>query len=311
MRLNRLDLNLLVALDALLSERSITRAAERIHLSQPATSGALSRLREFFDDELLVRVGAQMMPTPLGESLAAPVHNILLQIQTTVERRVEFNASESDRCFRILASDYMSSTVLAPLVQRVAKLAPGIQFEFFMPSNDPKDKLEQGDIDFLLMPQFVMSEHHPSRVLLEEEFVCVAWSENAHIDEQISLKQYLDLGQVSVRFGSQRTESQDQIYTRERLGLQPKIEVVASTFNAIPQLVVGTQRIATVYRKLAEMWSNYLPLKILPLPVDIPSIAFAIQWHKLRELDPSMQWLIKQVQAVVKAEKENSLESKK
>ena len=87
MRLNRLDLNLLVVLDALLSERSITRAAERINLSQPATSGALARLRDYFDDPLLVRVGTSMQPTPLGEALGKPISNILMEIQATVEKR--------------------------------------------------------------------------------------------------------------------------------------------------------------------------------------------------------------------------------
>ena len=295
MRLNRLDLNLLVALDALLSERSITRAAERMHLSQPATSGALARLRDFFEDELLVRVGAQMMPTPLGESLQAPVHNILLQIQATVERRLEFNSEESNRNFRLLMSDYTSTTFMAGIVSQLAAIAPKVCLEFFAPTNNPWEKLEQGEVDFLIMPEHVLSTNHPKQHLFDEGFVCIGWDQNSALQEELTVKTFMSLGHVSVRFGSQRTLSQDQVLLKEKQGLEPTVEVIASTFAAIPQYLVGTQRIATVYRHLAETWVNYLPLKIVPTPVQLPTIPWSVQWHKFRDLDPGIQWLRKQI----------------
>src|SRR5262245_4933192 len=112
MRFNRLDLNLLVALDALLAEQNITRAAERLHLSQSAVSGALARLREHFQDELLVQVGRRMTRTPLAESLAQPVREILAQVQATVERRPGFDPSTSDRQFSIMVSDYVTTVLM-------------------------------------------------------------------------------------------------------------------------------------------------------------------------------------------------------
>ncbi|TXS90297.1 LysR family transcriptional regulator [Parahaliea maris] len=300
MRLNRLDLNLLVALDALLSERSITRAAERIHLSQPATSGALARLREFFEDDLLVRVGAQMAPTPLGESLAAPVHNILLQIQATVERKLDFDESESRRKFRFLVSDYTATTLMADVIRRVTELAPGLRFEFFAPTNNPWEKLEQGDVDFLIMPEHVLSGDHPSRTLFNEEFVCIGWEENPLLNGELTVEKFLSAGHVTVRFGSQRAQSQDQIYLSERQGLELREEIVASTFSAIPQYLSGTMRIATVYKQLAEQWVNYLPLKMVPVPLKMPSIPWGIQWHKFRDLDPGIQWLSEQIVQVAR-----------
>lgn len=298
MRLNRLDLNLLVALDALLTERSITRAAERIHLSQPATSGALARLREFFEDDLLVRVGTQMMPTPLGESLATPVHNILMQIQATVERRLEFNAEESDRCFRFLVSDYTATVLMARVVRRLADLAPKMQLEFVAPTNNPWEKLEQGEVDFLIMPEHVLAHSHPSHKLFDEDFVCIGWRENPVLNKSFTLKEFLQLGHVSVRFGTHRVRSQDQIILREQKGIEPRIEIVTSTFDAIPQFLEGTRRIATVYRQLAEVWVNFLPLKIVPVPVEMPLIPWGLQWHKYRDLDPGIQWLRKQIIAI-------------
>ncbi len=295
MRLNRLDLNLLVALDALLTERSITRAAERIYLSQPATSGALARLREVFDDELLVRVGAKMMPTPLGTSLEAPVRNILMQIQATVDRRLEFNAAESDRRFRLLMSDHTSTSLMTHVVRRIAKIAPTVQLEFIGPTNNPTDGLEQGEVDFLLMPHKVLSKDHPSQELFEEQFVCIGWDDNPLLEKELSLKDYLGAGHVIVKFGDMRKESQDQIILRNQFGIETRVEIITSSFTSIPQFIVGTHRISTVYRQLAKSWSELLPIKILPVPVDMPTIQWGIQWHKYRDLDPGIQWLKNQI----------------
>ena len=276
MRLNRLDLNLLVALDALLTERSITRAAERIHLSQPATSGALSRLREYFGDELLVRVGSQMKPTPLGESLANPVHNILMQIQSTVERGVEFEAEESDRSFRFLMSDYTSTVLMPPLIRKLSRLAPGVQIEVLMATDNPAEQLEKGHVDFLLMPEFVKSPSHPTLPVYEDEFVCLMCADNPLTEQTLTRERFLELGHVAVLFGNNRSKSQDQNLLLENYGIEP-----------------GTPRIATLYRRLAETWCQFLPLKILPLPVELPSIRWILQWHQYRDLDPGIQWMRK------------------
>lgn len=294
MRLNRLDLNLLIALDALLTEQSITRAAERIHLSQPATSGALARLREFFEDDLLVRVGAQMQPTPLGESLAVPVHNILMQIQATVERRLDFDAATSDRCFRILASDYTTSAYIEELALRLTRTAPNVQLEIIAPTSNPWEKLEQGDIDFLVMPEHILSNDHPSAILFTEGFVCLGWEENPELQDGLDLKTFLKLGHVVTRFGPNRVYSQDQLILREKHGIEVKAEIITSNFNSLPKFVNGTHRISVMYERLAQEWCNYLPLKTFPVPVDMPAISWGIQWHKFREMDPGIQWLKKE-----------------
>jgi LysR family nod box-dependent transcriptional activator len=300
MRLNRLDLNLLITLDALLTERSITRAAEKIYLSQSGTSGALARLREVFEDELLVRVGAQMQPTPLGESLQVPIHNILLQIQATVDRRLEFDADTAKRRFRLLMSDYTSNILMTRLVERIAESAPGIELEMIAPTKNPAEQLEQGEIDFLVMPTKVLSKDHPSFELFEEKFVCMCWNENPLANKEFTLKEFLEAGHVSVRFGPQRSMSQDQILLKEEHGIEPRTQVITSTFASLPQFINGTDRICTVYHQLARLWVDYLPLKILPMPIDLPKIHWGIQWHKYRELDPGIQWLRGQMMETAK-----------
>ncbi|MEC4511813.1 LysR family transcriptional regulator, partial [Klebsiella pneumoniae] len=112
MRFNKLDLNLLVALDALLSEQNISRAAEKIHLSQSATSNALARLREYFDDELLVQVGRKMEPTPRAEALKDAVRDILVRVDATVAAQPEFGPAQANRLFRLFVSDYTMTTLI-------------------------------------------------------------------------------------------------------------------------------------------------------------------------------------------------------
>jgi DNA-binding transcriptional LysR family regulator len=300
MRLNRLDLNLLVALDALLTEQSITRAAEKIHVSQPAASGSLARLREFFGDELLVRVGAQMKPTPLGESLAAPVHNILLQIQATVDRGLEFVPEESQRRFRIQLSDLSTGSLMSALVQHLSVVAPKVQLELINPTNYPAEELERGEIDFLIMPTQFLSESHPQCDMAKEGFVCLLSADHPTIGDSISVEEFMQLGHVTVKFGSGRRDSQDQMSLAGQYGLKPNVELITSSFNSIPPLLVGTPRVATVYESLAKTWASMLPLKILPMPLELPEVTWGLQWHKFRDLDPGVQWLRSQVVTVAK-----------
>lgn len=289
MRFNGLDLNLLVVLDALLTERHITRAGQKLFLSQSATSSALSRLREYFADDLLVQVGRKMMLTALGESLVGPVRDALLRIQATIERRPDFDPALSSRKFVFVMSDY-TATVLMPHVLRAAsRLAPAIAVEMETPSDEPIEALENGDVDFLLMPRVSLTDQHPLHTVFQESFVCVAAADNPLLGETLSLDQYLSLGHVLVRFGTQRRPSVDE-WLVQRLRLERRVEVVATAFSAVPHYLVGTNRIATMHRRLAMQWRAYLPLRILPLPVDIPPQDWGLQWHRYRDHDPGTRW---------------------
>ena len=144
MNLNRLDLNLLVALDVLLTERSITHAAEHLNLSPSATSGALARLRVFFDDELLTQIGRRMAPTPLGESLQASVRDCLLHVQATIDIRPQFDPLNSKRNFRLMMSDYVSTVLMPGALRRLQREAPGITIELLANENEPWQALSRG-----------------------------------------------------------------------------------------------------------------------------------------------------------------------
>jgi len=291
MNLNRLDLNLLVALDVLLSERSITHAAERLNLSPSATSGALARLRTFFDDELLTQIGRRMAPTPLGESLQASVRECLLHVQATIDIRPQFDPLNSKRNFKLMMSDYVSTVLMPAALRRLQREAPGITIELMANENEPWEALSRGEIDFLVLPKHFIREEHPAEVLFEDDYVCVCWSENPLVGDQISAEQCLQLGHVVTRIGTLRPPTIDAWFF-ERFGNARRVEVIATNFNSVPHLLVGTNRISFMHRRLALAYRQALPLKILPSPLVMPTLVEMIQWHKYRDRDPARVWLL-------------------
>lgn len=290
MRYNHLDLNLLGALDVLLEECNITRAAARLHMSQSATSGVLARLRKYFDDELLVQVGRRMQPTPFAMELSKPVREALLIIRSSVTQKSLFEPENSKRNFRIILSDYLITVIFTQVIQMIHQLAPGITFELLTPSDNSNDMLTNGEIDFWIIPEPYMMPGHPSQVLFEEEHVCVVWEGNSQISESLTLEMYMDMGHVSVGFGRSRTLSIEEWFMNQ-YGFKRRIEVMTNDFNTLLQLIVGTDRIATTHRRLAEWYANYLPLRVIPTPVKLPSMREHILWHRSMDGDLMHRWL--------------------
>lgn len=294
-----LDLNLLVALDALFAEKSVSRAGERLHLSQSATSGALGRLREAFHDPLLVQVGRKMALTPLAEGLIKPVRDFLLHAETILNGSPAFDPATSTRKFRVLMSDYVQTVVMTEALPLLQSLAPGISLELLWNADGISEPLERGEIDLAVTPTRYLSPGHPSEPLFEDEFTCLVWSGNSRIKRDLLLETYLSLGHVVVRFGRlQQLPTFDEWFV-ERFGHQRRIEVITTAFNLVPQLLIGTSRIATLHRRLATFYQQYLPLKLIPPPVEIPRLEESMQWHKSRDRDPGTFWLRSVLRAAV------------
>jgi DNA-binding transcriptional LysR family regulator len=291
MNFHRLDLNLLVTLDVLLAERSVTRAAQRLNRSASATSEALGRLREFFEDELMTPVGRRMVPTPLGESLVEPLRQSLIQLRATVEARPAFDPAQSRRQFRLMLSDYVSTVLLPGVLRRLQQEAPYITFDLLPHLDEPWAALDRGEFDFLIVPDRFQQEGHPWDILFRDEYVCAIWADNPLVGEQLSLAQFLDMGHVQPSFGKQRAPANEE-WIFARFGHERRVEVAATTFNAVPQLLVGTHRIATMHRRLAEFYVGRLPLRLLPPPVAMPPLVEIIQWHRYSQLDPGLKWLL-------------------
>ncbi len=293
MHFRNLDLNLLVALDALLLDRNITLAGKRVHLSQSAMSGALSRLREYFGDELLTQVGRRMIPTPLGEALAEPVRKILLEIQATVATQPRFDPRTASRCFKLMMSDYVATVLMSAALPRIERLAPQVRIEILANDVDsPFDELDRAGIDLLIMPQRYLRDAHPCKALFEDEFTGVAWKDNHLLPSsgRVSVDQYLTLGHVTARFASARAATADEWFVSQ-LGHERRVEVVTMNFTSVCTSLVGTQRVATLHKRLARYYERYLPIRLFDVPFQMPRIAEAMQWHSNFDRDPGNVWL--------------------
>ncbi|HZU64332.1 MAG TPA: LysR family transcriptional regulator [Novosphingobium sp.] len=296
MRFQRLDLNLLVALDALLSEKSVSLAADRLCLSQSATSSALGRLRDYFGDELLVVKGRNMVLTARAEELIEPVRTVLEQIRTTIAIAPAFDPATADRLVRIMASDYSTQVLLAGALVMLEKEAPHLRFEIQPMSDNVVEALERGQIDLLLTIDYAISADHPSQLLFEDDYVVVGDAANPAMAGDMTREKYFALGHVTARFGRARTPAFDDWFVR-RQKTQRRIEVVAPSFLSLPGLVLGTQRVATMHRRLATQVTKNLPLVMREMPFDIPPIREAIQWHLSNNNDRALRWVVERLSA--------------
>jgi LysR family nod box-dependent transcriptional activator len=297
MRFGRLDLNLLVALDALLTEKSVSLAADRLCLSQSATSSALGRLREYFADDLLVVKGRNMILTTRAEELIEPVRAVLEQIRTTIAVAPSFDPATADRQVRFMASDYSTQVLLADALAELARDAPNMRFEIQPMHEAPIEALERGYVDLLLTIDYAISADHPSLILFEDDYVVVGCEGNPAMQGPMTRETYFELGHVTARFGKARVPAFDDWFVR-RQKQQRRVEVVAPTFLSLPGLVINTNRVATMHRRLAEQIVGSLPLLMREIPFDFPPIREALQWHISNTNDRALRWVVERLQLI-------------
>lgn len=290
MRFNKLDLNLLVALDAMLTETSISKAAERLHISQSAMSNSLARLREYFDDELLVQVGRRMELTPRAEALREAVHDVLLRVDTTIATQPDFLPRLSDREFSVFVSDFTLMTLMPHVITLAHAQAPKVRLCLQPQVEDPARSLERGEVDLLILPQDYTSPSHPTEALFTETFSCVVWNQSHLAREPLTFEQYAHAGHVAVRPARSQPMSFEGWFV-QRYGLERRDEISTYSFASAPGLVVGTDRIATVHSRLARFSASHLPIAVHAPPLPMPEMVQTIQWHKYRSKDPGLMWL--------------------
>lgn len=295
MRFQNLDLNLLSALDKLLRLKSVSQAADEMAITQSAMSNALNRLRQYFDDPLLVQVGRRMMLTPRAEGLAAPVRDILVRIEAAVATPPGFDPASSTRTVTLMVSDYSLSTVVPPFVRRVAARAPGMRLMIRPQRTFPGVQLEQGDTDLLISPRPYASADHPCEPLLSDEFVCVMDSDNPAADD-LTLERFTALDHVAME-PPVAGESYAARLLREA-GISVNVAVTTFSFVSMPDLVRGTPRIALVQSRLARRMLREAPgLVIAPVPMPMAPLEQVLQWHTMRGSDPGIQWLRSELHA--------------
>jgi len=289
-RFKGLDLNLLIAFEALLETRSVSRAAERMNLSQAAMSSALGRLRDYFGDEILVVDRKRMYPTAFAESLMPQVRDCLRHLGDLVATTRSFDPATSRRTFRIVASDYVSTVLLVPLAAHLVDVAPNLCLEILLPSELVLKQIEDGTVDLLITPQDYVSPELPAVLLYEEQHVVVGWRENPLVQRPISEDELFVCGHVSVTIGNQRTTAFGDRQL-ENLGKTRRIEVTVPSFTMVPWFLNNTQRLAIMHERLALVMGRHFPLAHVPLPFPFPIMKEMAQFRFARANDEGLTWL--------------------
>jgi DNA-binding transcriptional LysR family regulator len=295
LKLNQFDLNLLRTLDALLTERHVTRAAARLHVTQQAASSALHRLREHFDDALLVRHGRNLELTAQAEALIEPVRNALLAAQAALEARPSFDPATARGTLRIAMSDYGMFVALPHFMMLLTDLAPGVHCRAEALPHDGFDTLEMGELDLMLSARDVKlyGNHRPSadirsRKIFEDDFVCVGDPRCIYFSKGLSSQDYLEARHNTVSFGPGLKSL--VAWAWEAASVDLNVVAVAPSFSAQIFMLPGTPIIATAQRRLAEALAPRLNLQIVECPLEIPRLQERLMWHARSDNSPMVQF---------------------
>jgi DNA-binding transcriptional LysR family regulator len=285
-----LDLNLLVSLDALLQERSVTRAATRMGLSQPALSASLARLRRHFGDELLTRVGNEYRLTPLAVQLRDLARLALGGVERVFTAQTEFDPASSTREFSLVMSDYGVAVLGDTLARLLAEEAPHARLRFIANTPIAVDLAEQVLLssDLLVLPHgFISDLSH--RDLYRDEWVCLVSTDNVQVEDELTVEHLRTLPWVVTFHGpTAATPAARQMRMR---GIELNVQVVTENFLTVPALVAGSGRLALLQRRLVELLPLNLGLRALPPPVEVGQLVEAMWWHPAFDDDPEHTYL--------------------
>lgn len=296
--LRTINLNLLPVLDELLRQRSVTRAAERLNLTQSGVSEALARLRAQFDDDLLVRVGRKMVPTPLALALAPRVEELLGEVEDLL-KPTSFNPAEIKRQFVIATGDTVILALGEALVKRLSTFAPHTTIQFIAIQYVTRRDLDEGKVDFIMIPQGVI----PKSIfdedgldwvkLYREQWVCISRRDHPKLSAGLSLESLNNLPSIACRFG-------DDSYLHGALpGRTQSEQLRVPQFTLLPIMVAQSDAIAMVQRHVAERFAALIPIEIFELPVPFPELDVCAFWSKVHRNDPMHLWLREQIAEIV------------
>lgn len=284
------DLNLLRALRALLEERTVTGAAERMGVSQPSMSASLARLRRHFGDELLVRSGRQHHLTPLAQRLQERTRTAVRAADRVFESQPDFDPAGSQRQFHLVASDYDTSVLARRLTGLLAEEAPRTRLSITTITTRHVEGCPETllDCDLLMLPHgMITGAAHQD--LFRDEWLCIVSADNAAVGDQLTVEQLESFPSVAAY--ETATSWTTVARALRTLGIDLRVQVVMQSFLAIPETVAGTDRIAILQRRLVERLPADAGVRALPLPFDAGPLVQAMWWHPFYDNDPEHQFL--------------------
>jgi DNA-binding transcriptional LysR family regulator len=294
--IRKLDINLVVVLEALLAERNLTRAGERVGMTQPAVSSALTRLRELYHDPLLEREGRGFVLTPRAESLIPVVAECMVEVQRTFDVLPDFDPATSTRTFLVSASDYVLSEITSPLLSLLAREAPLTSIEF-----DPLPvEATVTPVDLLRRDLMIVGTGRgvPGKraSLFSDRFVCVVDQNNPALrDGELSLEALARLAHVRSVFGPQVSTHVDDMLSAADIA--PRVALTVQGFLPVPFAIASTPWVGWVPERTAMRYADSLGLVIAKTPIKPSVLVEAAHWHPSKSADPSLQWLVRQLRA--------------
>lgn len=315
MNISKIDLNLLIYLDVLLREKNVTRAASQLNITQPAMSNGLKRLRTLFNDPILVRTSDGMVPTERARTLAPSIRKILLELEEALQGEEEFNELNSQRVFRIMASDYAASTLIPTLLKLLNKVAPNVTIDIMTPSDVTFHDVEAGKIDMAINRFDELPQSFHQKAIWRDSFSCLVSADNPVVSK-FNLNAYLSSKHVwvsktgfGVGVGMDPKDVQKLGWVDEalaRLGKKRDIKVFTRNYHVAMQLAFEDNLIATLPTRAAELHKHDANFTIVKPPFDIPDIELKMIWSPLLHHDASHIWFRQLVIAAAKKSQENT-----
>jgi DNA-binding transcriptional LysR family regulator len=288
--LHGIDLNLLVAFDALMAERSVTRAGTRIGRTQPAMSAALSRLRNLLKDELFIRSPNGLQPTPRALDLAEPLGHALAEIQRTLEFTQGFDPSTSAVSFSLGLSDHPTFVLLPHLLAVLREKAPGITLRIrdFAARDDAISMLDSGEVDLTIGVPPSPAGRILNRPFFQEKFVCILRKGHPAAEAPLDLNNFLGLSHLLVSPENERFGIVDVALAKK--GLKRRLALTLPQMYAAPVLIARTDMIATLMEGVVLASGYAHELSILPPPLDLEPVQFVLSWHRRNDVHPAQRW---------------------
>lgn len=297
MLLRNIDLNLLVVLDALLTEKHVTRTGLRLHLSQPAISHSLNKLRVLLDDPLLIRQGNEVVLSALAQNLQAPLKDILGQIETLLGQSIDFVPVDSQRTFRVAMSDYGAAIVLPKLIVQLRAQAPGTSLVVIQDSRlGMLEQVEQGKIDLAVGVFAALPADVSSDVLFEETFTCLLNRRSLPENGVLDLDSYLARPHLLVSTDGSTQGEVDNVLRSQ--GLQRRVAVNVPHWGAAPGMIADTDLILTVATRTLDNLPLGDTLVALAPPLTVAPFNYVQVWHNRFNQDPAHRWLRELVKQV-------------